>query len=304
MDGAVSPPPVRIYAVLGLGLVAVSLAAIFIRLADAPALVVAAYRMGLASVVLLPWSLPALRRANLTRTTLLYSALAGLCLALHFATWISSLSYTSVAASVSLVASQPLWVALLAWLFLGLAPSFLTLLGVVTAVAGGALIGFGDFTSGSAPLLGDALAVVGALAGAAYFLLGRAAQRQGLSLNAYIGLAYGVAAVVLLPLPWLAAVPYGGYSAATFAWIALLALLPQLVGHTGINYALRYLSPTLVATVALLEPVGAVVLAALFFKEWPTPVTLVGAVVLLGGVLFTVQGTRQSSVSGEGASGA
>ena len=291
-----SPPPVRIYAVLGIGLVAVSLAAIFIRLADAPALVVAAYRMGLASVVLLPWSLPALRRAKLTRATFGYSALAGLCLALHFATWITSLSYTSVAASVSLVASQPLWVALLAWLFLGLAPSFLTLLGVVTAVAGGALIGFGDFTNGSAPLLGDALAVVGAVAGAAYFLLGRAAQRQGLSLNAYIGLAYGVAAVVLLPLPWLTAVPYGGYSAATFLWIALLALLPQLVGHTGINYALRTLSPTLVATVALLEPVGAVLLAVLFFGEWPAPVTIVGAIVLLGGVLFTVQGTRHSPV--------
>lgn len=293
-------PPKRVYAVLLLGLVAISLAAIFIRLADAPGVVVAAYRMALASVALLPWSLPALRRANLTRTTFLYAVLAGFFLSLHFVTWISSLAYTSVAASVSLVASQPLWVALLGWLFVGLAPSFLTLLGVLTAVAGGALIGFGDFGSGSAPLLGDALAVVGAIAGAAYFLLGRAAQRHGLSLNAYVGLAYGVAALLLLPLPLLAGIPYRGYSAATLGWIVLLALLPQLVGHTSVNYGLRYLSPTLVATVVLLEPVGAVLLAMLLFTEFPSLTTVVGAVTLLTGVLFTVQGSRQSSSSAAG----
>lgn len=294
MGGVMSPPPTRIYAVLGFGLVAVSLAAIFIRLAAAPSVVVAAYRMSLASLVLLPWSLPALRRAEFTRRNVLYAVSAGLFLGLHFITWISSLSYTSVAASVSLVASQPLWVALLGWLFVGLAPSFLTLLGVLTAVAGGALIGFGDFGSGSAPLLGDALAVVGAAAGAVYFLLGRAAQRHGLSLNAYIGLAYGVAALVLLPLPLLAQVPYGGYSPATLLWIGLLALLPQLVGHTSINYALKHLSPTLVATAALLEPVGTVLLAVLLFAEFPSLTTVVGAAVLLTGVALTVQGSRSS----------
>ncbi len=296
---ATSPPPKRVYAVLSVGLVAVSLAAIFIRLADTNPLIVAAYRMALASLALLPWSLPALRRAKFTRANTLYAVLAGFFLGLHFVTWISSLAYTSVAASVSLVASQPLWVALLGWLFAGLAPSFLTLLGVVTAVAGGALIGFGDFGSGAAPLLGDALAVTGAVAGAAYFLLGRAAQRQGLSLNAYVGVAYGVAAVFLLPLPWFAGVSYGGYSAETLVWVVLLALIPQLVGHTGINYALRYLSPTLVATAVLLEPVGAVLLAVLVFAEFPSWVTVVGAAVLLAGVMFTVQGSRYADPAGQ-----
>ena len=290
-----SPSSPRIYTVLGISLVAISVAAIFIRLADAPGVVVAAYRMVIASVILLPLSIPALRRATFTRQTLLYSVLAGLFLGGHFATWITSLSYTSVAASVSLVASQPLWVALLGWLFLGLAPSFLVLLGVLLAIAGGALIGFGDFGSGSAPLLGDALAVAGALCGAAYLLLGRAAQRQGLSLNAYVGVAYGVAAMVLLPLPWLLGVPYVGYELATFAWIALLALIPQLVGHTGVNYAMKYLSPTLVATAVLLEPVGASLFALLLFGEVPPLTTLLGALVLLLGVLLTVQGSNRAN---------
>ena len=290
-----SPSYTRIYTVLAVSLAAISVAAIFIRLADAPGVVVAAYRMVIASFVLLPLSIPALRRAVFTRQTLLYSVLAGLFLGGHFATWITSLSYTSVAASVSLVASQPLWVALLGWLFLGLAPSFLVLLGVLLAIAGGALIGFGDFGSGSAPLLGDALAVTGALCGAAYLLLGRAAQRQGLSLNAYVGVAYSVAALVLLPLPWLLGVPYVGYELATFAWIALLALIPQLVGHTGVNYAMKYLPPTLVATAVLLEPIGASLFALLLFREVPPLTTLIGAFVLLLGVLLTVQGSNHTN---------
>lgn len=282
----------RIYTVLGFGLVAISLAAIFIRYADAPGVVVAAYRMIIASLLLLPLSVPALRRSRLGRKELLYSVLAGLCLAVHFATWISSLSLTSVTASVSIVASQPLWVALFSWLFFGLAPSFLVLMGVMLAVVGGSLISFGDFASGSAPLVGNSLALVGAVSAAAYYLLGRAVQRGGVSLNAYIGIAYGCAALILAPLPWMFGMSYTNYSFETFTWIALLALIPQLVGHTGVNYALKYLSPTLVATAVLLEPVGASVFALLLFKELPSSTVLLGAFILLMGVLLTVRNTR------------
>ena len=287
------PSPSRLIAILSLGLVAVSLAAVFIRLADAPGLVVATYRMVIASAVLLPLSWQALRRASYTPRSVGYALLAGLFLAAHFATWISSLSYTTVAASVSLVASQPLWVALLSWLFLGSAPTFLVLFGVVLAVTGGVIIGFGDFAGGSAPLLGDSLAVIGAVCSAAYFLLGRSAQRQGLSLNAYIALAYATAALALLPLPLIAGQAYWGYSGLSLVWIVLLALVPQLVGHTSFNYVLRYLSPTLVATLMLLEPLGASLLALILFQELPPPSTLVGASILLGGVLLTVKGSRE-----------
>jgi drug/metabolite transporter (DMT)-like permease len=284
--------------VLSVAVVAVSLAAIFIRLADAPGVVVAWWRMAIATLVLAPIALRALRRTPLTRSTLLPTAAAGVLLGVHFATWISSLSYTSVAASVALVSTTPLWVALLSWAFLKQAPTLTVLVGVLLAVAGGAVIGFGDALGGPptaqapAPLVGDALALVGAIAVAGYLLLGRVAQRRGLSIDAYAGVAYAVAALVLLPMPWLTGAAYLAYPPATFAWVVALALVPQLIGHTGINYAMRHLDPTRVATATLLEPIGAGLLAYLVFAEAPSTVTLVGASVLLVGVVLTVRTAR------------
>jgi drug/metabolite transporter (DMT)-like permease len=293
-----APPPGRVALVLSVAVVAVSLAAIFIRLADAPGVVVAWWRMAIAALLLAPVALRALRRTPLTRATLLPTIAAGALLGVHFATWISSLSYTSVAASVALVSTTPLWVALMSWAFLKQAPTLTVLAGVLLAVAGGAVIGFGDAlgttpsAAAPAPLLGDGLALIGAVAVAGYLMLGRIAQRRGLSLDAYAGVAYAVAALVLLPLPWLLGVAYGAYPPATFVWIAALALVPQLVGHTGINYAMRHADPTRVATATLLEPVGAGLLAFLVFAERPSFVTLVGATVLLVGVLLTVRTGR------------
>jgi drug/metabolite transporter (DMT)-like permease len=281
-----APASGRVLLVLSAAVLAVSLSAIFIRLAEAPALVVALYRMLIASVLLVPITWRGLRRTPFTPTTLAYTVLAGLFLAIHFAAWISSLSYTTVAASVALVCSNPLWVALFSWLFLGKPPSLAMLFGVLLAVAGGAMIGFGDLAGGTAPLLGDALALLGALTVSAYLLLGRAAQRRGLGLAAYAGSAYGVAALVLLPLPLLFGLPYLDYPAATFGWVFLLAVLPQLVGHTGFNYAMKFLDPTMVASVILLEPLGAALLALLIFGEVPTGLTILGAAVLLIGVLL------------------
>lgn len=283
--------PAHTWWVLAIALVAVSLAPIFVRLADAPGVVVAAYRMLIASVLIVPLTLRGLERTPLTRATLWPSLLAGALLAAHFATWITSLSFTTVAASVTLVSTVPLWMALFSWLFLGLAPSLTTLLGVLIAVAGGATIAFGDAgaDTASSPLLGDALALIGALCITGYLMLGRTVQRAGLGLNAYTGVAYAFAAVVLLPLPAIFGFEYLGYSAATFAWIALLAVVPQLVGHTGINWAMKHLDPTLVSTTLLLEPVGAALLALLLFAEVPSILTITGAAMLLIGLGLTVR---------------
>lgn len=289
-----SPATSRLVLVLLAGIFAVSLSAIFIRLADAPGVVVALYRMLLASLLLAPLSVRALRKTPLSSHTFRYAGLAGVFLGLHFATWITSLSYTTVAASTTLVATTPIWVALFSWIFLKLSPPFTVLLGVLLAVLGAALIGFGDLGSdaGSAPLIGYALALAGALSAAAYFLLGRSAQRQGLGLQAYIGVAYGVAAAVLVPLPLLFGLSYTAYSTETFLWILGLALVPQLVGHTAYNYAMKHLDPTLVATAILLEPVGASLLALAIFGEVPTALTLVGALILLVGVAITTRNSR------------
>jgi len=279
--------------ILAAGVVAVSLAAIFIRLADAPGVVVAAYRMLLASLILLPWSIPALSRTPLTRHNALYAILAGVLLGAHFATWITSLSYTTVAASVALVSTHPLWVALFSWLFLKAAPALAVIFGVLLTVWGAAMIGFGDLGGGGAPLIGNALALLGAIAAAGYLLLGRAAQRRGLSLTAYVGVAYGVAALVLLPLPLLFGLPYR-YPLESLIWIALLALIPQLVGHTSFNYALRSMNPTTVATVILLEPIGAGLLAIAVFGETPSALTAIGALILVAGVILTARHSRSA----------
>lgn len=291
MPTAGSFPVARVYAVLGLAVVAVSMAAIFIRLADAPGVVVALYRMAIASLVMLPITLRGLRRTKVRGPALGWTMLAGVALAVHFAAWITSLAFTSVAASVTLVATSPLWAALLAWLFLGVAPSLGVMVGVLLAVGGAAVIGFGDMTGGSSPILGDALALLGGAAAAAYFLLGRAVQRSGVGLDAYAGTAYGVAALVLLPLPLVLGYPYFDYPLETIGWVALLALVPQLVGHTGLNYAARHLDPTLVTTATLLEPVGAGLLALALFGEVPGAMTLVGALLLLVGVVMTIRST-------------
>lgn len=294
------PATSQLALVLGAGVFAVSLSAIFIRLADAPGVVVALYRMLLASLLLAPLSVRALRKTPLTTQTFRYAGLAGVFLGLHFATWITSLSYTTVAASTTLVATTPIWVALFSWIFLKLTPPFTVLLGVLTAVLGAALIGFGDLGSAesSAPLIGYTLALVGAVSAAAYLLLGRSAQRQGLGLQAYVGVAYGVAALVLLPLPLVFGYSYTAYSAETFLWILGLALAPQLIGHTAYNYAMKHLDPTLVATAILLEPVGASLLALIVFSEVPSWLTLVGASILLVGVAITTRNSRANAPEG------
>ena len=290
------PPALRSRAtlVLAAALAAVSIAAIFVRLAQAPGVVVALYRMLLASLLLLPVTVRGLRRTPLRGRPLLLTLAAGVLLGIHFATWITSIGLTTVAASVTLVTTAPLWVALFAWLFTGLTPSFSVLAGVVMAVAGAAVIGFGDLVggvaaAGNAPLVGDGLALVGAASVSGYLLLGRAVQRSGVRLDAYAGVAYATAAVVLAPLPLLLGQAYTGYPLPTLGWIALLALVPQLIGHTGINYAMRHLEPTLVTTLILLEPIGSGLLALLIFGEVPSFVTMLGAAVLLAGVVFTAR---------------
>ncbi|HWG83958.1 MAG TPA: DMT family transporter [Deinococcales bacterium] len=297
------PSTARLVLALAVGVLAVSFAAIFIRYARlasgseqaAFSLLIAAGRMLVAAAILTPVGLVQLRRERPPFQAVLLGVLAGAALAAHFATWISSLAFTSVAASTAIVTTNPVWVSLAAWLFLRERPRPQVLLGAGVALAGGLLIALSDSSgggSGSAPLLGDLLALLGAFGASAYFLLGRSAQRAGLSLPAYSGLAYGVAAVLLLPAPLMAGVPYGPYPFAAYLWIALLGIVPQVVGHTTFNWSVRYLDPAVVTMVILLEPVGSAAAALLLFREFPGPLTLVGAAVILLGVLLAVRPQR------------
>ncbi|AEV17098.1 Permease [Thermus sp. CCB_US3_UF1] len=293
------PSGLKIAGVLLLGVLAISLGSILVRLSLEAAsdrslafsLVMSAGRMALAALLLAPgWRAPLRARAGLP-----WAVAAGVFLALHFAFWITSLSYTSVAASTALVTTNPVWITLFGWLFFGERPSGLTLLGVGVALLGGLTIGLGDAQGGSGPnpLLGDLLALLGALAASLYFLLGREAQRRGLSILEYVRVAYTAAALVLLPLPYLFGGGYGGYPWAVYGYLLLMALLPQLVGHTSFNWATRHIPPVLVSLAILFEPVGASLLAFLLFGEFPGVRVLLGALVLLLGVALAVVGGRR-----------
>ncbi len=290
-DGG-TPSAATVTAVLVAVVAAISLGAIFARLAEAPGAVVALWRMAFASLLIVPAGIRGLRRAPPTAASLRPALLAGLLLGVHFATWLTSLAYTTVAASVTLVTTVPIWVALARW-WGGTPPTRGVLVGLVLAIGGGVAIGLGDLQGGSAPLLGDALALVGAWSAAGYFLLGRRAQRAGLSTSGYATIAYLVAAVVLVPLPAMLGAAYVDWPLATWGWILAMALAPQLVGHGGLNWANRHLDPTVVATVTLLEPIGAGVLAWLVFTEIPGTGVLLGAPVLLAGVALVVRYRRR-----------
>jgi drug/metabolite transporter (DMT)-like permease len=292
------PSGLKVAGVLLLGILAISFGSILVRLALAASgekglafsLVMSAGRMGFAALLLLPGFTSPIR----ARGGIPFALAAGAALALHFAFWITSLSYTSVAASTALVTTNPVWVTLMGWLFFGERPSALTLLGVGVALLGGLLIGLGDAEGGGTnPLLGDLLALLGAVAASFYFLLGREAQRRGLSLLEYVRLAYTTAFLILFPLPYLFGGGYGGYPGEVYLYILLMALLPQLVGHTSFNWATRHIPPVLVTLAILFEPVGASLLALLLFGELPGLKVLLGALVLLLGVGLAVLGGRR-----------
>lgn len=301
------------FAILG-GILAVSTASIFIRFAqqDAPSLVVAAYRLTLASLILAPLALTRHRAElrSLTRRELLLGLLSGFFLALHFATWISSLEYTSVASSVVLVTTTPLWVALLSPLILREANGKTVVIGMLLALIGGGIVGVSDscswqnglvcpplatFVRGTA-FFGDFLALCGAWMAAGYILIGRR-LRAKMSLIPYIFVVYGMAAIVLLVILVVSGEHFFGYLPLTYLWLLLLAIVPQLLGHSTFNWALRYLPASLVSITLLGEPIGSTILAYLILKESPTPLKIIGAVLILAGIYVASVRNGEKAIS-------
>ena len=284
-------PPINPYLPLLIGVMAVSTGAIFARLAEAPALVTAAYRVGLATVILAPFAWWKAREEilRLSRSDFLLAVTAGFFLAMHFATWISSLDYTSVANSVVLVNTNPLWVGLLTPLIARERVGRRTKIGILMSVAGGVIIGFGDFAGGTRALLGDALALAGSICAAVYLLLGRNLRRK-LSLLSYVFVCYGSAAVLL----WLAVLvmrlPVTGYSTGTFAAFGAMALISQVIGHSSYNWGLKWFSAGLIAVTLLGEPIFSTILAYFLFDEGLTWMKIVGGACILSAIYLVAAG--------------
>jgi len=295
-------PPARWlpFVVLGLGLTAISFGAIFARLAQAEgvdSLVVATWRLGIAALVVTPIALLHSRRdlLALTGRQMLMALAAGLFLAAHFATWISSLEYTSVASSTALVTTNPLWIGLASFILFREIPTRMMLSGIALSFGGSLLIFWSDSQTagaGSNPLLGNLLALIGAWCFSAYLLIGRR-LRAGLGLSAYIWLAYGVAALFLVSASSLTGSALTGHSLTAWAVLAGMALGPQLLGHTAYNWSLRHVSATFVAVVTLGEPVGSAAMAWLFFGEGFAPLQLAGFTLLLLGIYLAARGERR-----------
>jgi drug/metabolite transporter (DMT)-like permease len=293
---ATDRPDPQPYLVLAIGVGAISSAAVLIREADAPALVIAAYRLGLAA---LPTGSLALARSRGREGEAVlqgWPLLAGAFLAAHFGFWIASVQQTSVTTSVVLVTTTPLFVGLASPFVLGERVSTATWLGIVMATAGAALMAAEDAGEGMGTLVGDLYALLGALFSAAYLMVGRRA-RPRMSWLGYIGVVYPVAAVLLVLSVLIAGEPFTGYGARTFVMFGLLALVPQLIGHSAINWALAYVPAALTAAAILGEPVGATALAAIVLHETPTGFEVGGSLLVLAGVYVALRRRRVPEVS-------
>ena len=290
--------------VLVIGIMGVSLAAIWIRLAVSVvtpdnkvgfSLFLSASRLIIATLILLPtWK--NLKFSEINPIATYYAIAAGICLAIHFATWITSLSYTSIAASTVLVTTNPIWIGLFSWWWYGEKLSRQGIIGIAIALIGGIFMAIADSdgisSSYSNAILGDILALVGAIMSSLYIIFGSQAQRRGLNTSNYIAIAYSTAALFLLPLPLLSQTSYFGYAPSVYLYIFLMAVMSQVIGHTSLNWSVRWISPTLVSLSLLLEPVVASCIGAIALDEIPSlSLFLGGSIILIGIAIFLRQET-------------
>jgi len=278
------------YSILLVGILSISTGSILARLAKAPALTVGAWRVMLATVLLTPWALPAARREwpQLERRDWLHILLSGTALALHFSTWITSLEMTTVASSVLLVQTNPIWVGLVTHFLLGERASRRTALAIGLAVIGAAVLSYGDIELSQRALYGDLLALVGALGGSAYLLFARSVRRK-LSTIAFVWPCYGTCGILLILLALITGQPLVGYPAQSMLVFVALAIFPQILGHSSFNMALGYFSPIFVTLALLFEPLGAGLLAWLILSEVPQPTAVLGGLLIMIGVYIAAR---------------
>ena len=285
-------------AALAIAVLAVSTSAVLVRWSDAPNVVKAFYRVLFTLALLAP--VAATRTGDAFREVRPrdagFAVASGALLAVHFATWFESLAWTSVAASVTLVQAQPVFVAAGAWAFLDERVSRASAAGIVVAVAGMAAMSAGDLLGGTAvgprPLYGNALALAGAVAAAGYVLAGRS-LRQRMALLPYVTVVYGVCAGVLLGVAVVRNLPLLGYPAREWLLFVGMAVGPGVFGHTVVNWALAHVKSSVVSVSLLGEPVGSTLLALVLLGELPTPATAAGGAVVLAGIFLTARGRRQ-----------
>jgi drug/metabolite transporter (DMT)-like permease len=251
-------------------------------------MVIAFYRMAIATVLLTPPALVFKQKeiASLARADLGLLMLGGLCLAIHFGAWITSLKYIPIATSVVLVNSHPLLVVIASYFFLGERPSSRRLIGTAIGLAGMVIISHDALGDLKLAMKGDGLALLGALAVVGYFIIGRKARAR-VSLLAYVTPLYAACSLLLLLWVLIAGNSLGPYRVSAWAYLIALAVVPTIIGHTVFNWALKHVRPTAISVAFLGEPVVASVLALIFFGQSPPLATFIGGALVLAGVFLT-----------------
>lgn len=282
--------------ILGIGLVSISFSSIFIKWCLAPALVIAFYRLFIAS--LFYFGVSTVKReagwSLLSGRLRILAVLSGLFLAAHFTFWITSLEHTSVASSVVLVQTAPIFVVLGSALFLKEKPSFRVLLGIIITLAGSLIISVLDYQSKGSSVLGNMLAIGGAIGAAGYLLIGRKLREQ-LSTTNYVTIVYSIAAFASFFLVSVNKHSFSNYDLTTFLLFLAIGMIPQVIGHTSLNWALKYFSATAVSIATLAEPVGATFLAITLLGESLNVMKVVGGIIILSGVVMVLLSEHRSS---------
>jgi len=289
-------PWINPYLAILVGVFAVSFSSILVRLCTAPPLVIAAYRLVFTFCFLAPFSLAggAVALRGMTRRQLALSAASGVFLALHFVTWFTSLRYTSIASSVVLVTTQPLFVVLGSYLFFRERVSRKALYGGLLALTGSVVIGATDFQLGPRAFIGDLYALFAAVMISGYLLLGRK-LRADVDLGGYIFVTYGASALTLVITALACQLPFSPYPGSDWLIFIALALVCTVLGHTVFNWVLRYVPASVVSVSVLGEPLGAILWAAVFLGENPTlRQGIGGGLIFLGLYLFTRVTARSS----------
>ena len=271
------------------GILGISLSAIFVKYSTAPSAVTAAFRLCWTVILMSPvvWGKKAVREEllHVEKKEFLLSALSGLFLAIHFVLWFESLHHTSVASSTSIVCTEVIWVALGFCFFLKGKLSKKAVLAIVITFAGSLLIAYADSSAGGVHLYGDFLALVAAVAVAVYTLIGRMV-RKNLSTNVYTYVVYTSCAIVLLITCFVQGYRLFDYGMSALVVGLLLSIFSTILGHSIFSWCLKYFSPAFVSASKLCEPVVAAIFAGFLFGELPVMLQIIGGVMIIGGVCY------------------
>lgn len=282
-------PVVHPFIPIIIGVFSVALSAIFVKMTSADSGVTAFYRMLFSILIMSPVFFMKYTQEikKLSKRDWAFTSIAGIFLAFHFILWFESLNYTSVASSTVLVTLQPLFAFAGTYFFFKEKLSIKTLVSGLIAVLGSVLIGYGDFKISGSALYGDILALIACALITGYLLFGQDV-RQRLSLITYTFVVYSFSTITLFFYIIAKGESFGPYPASEWMWFLLLAIIPNLLGHTLFNWSLKWVSTNVISIAILFEPVGAAILAYFILGELLSSSQIIGGTVVLCGIILFV----------------